>query len=154
LGGKLGRPYEDDPDVVARPRRPLARGGARLVRPEAQRARDRGDARGITRGIDGDDTDRAPSHHFHRMAIDARLPADWTPVRADPSRCLTPQERGVIEALEMERRCATRNGGWENIDASQLRHAQDMTRWLVEQRKGDLARGGGRAGRLGRQAPA
>jgi hypothetical protein len=112
LGGKLGRPYEDDRDVVARPRRPLARGGARLVRPEPQRARDRGDARGITRGIDGDDTDRAPSHHFHRMAIDARLRADWTPVRADPSRYLTPQERGVIEALEMERRCATRNGGW------------------------------------------
>jgi putative chitinase len=135
FGGKLARPYENDPDVVARP----ADGWLVAARYWNERSlsacADRGDARAITRGINGAATDGAPSHHLHRMAIYTRLPADCTPVRPDPYRCLTAQERDVIEALDMERRCAKRNGGWEHIDPSHLRHAQQLKAQLVDLRK-------------------
>jgi len=135
VGAQLKRPFEDDPDLVARPRDGWMTAGRYWVSRDLNRFADRGDAREITRRINGACTDGDPSHFRQRMAIFARLPADCSPVPPDPYRCLMAGEREVVEALDAERRSAKRNGGWDKIDPSHLVHAQALKTQIVELRK-------------------
>jgi predicted chitinase len=134
-GALLNRPYEDDPDLVARPRDGWMVAGRYWVSRDLNRLADRGDAREITRRINGACTDGDPSHFRQRMAIFARLPADCSPVPPDPYRSLKANEREVVEALDAERRSAKRNGGWDKIHPSHLARAQALKAQIVEMRK-------------------
>ena len=123
FGTLLGRPYATKPDLLAKP------ADGWLVAAHYWKDRrlnglaDRGDARGITKGINGKATDGDPSHHLRRMEIFAALPADCSP---DPLRCLTRQEREIAAALEAERRSAQRHGGWDGLDPSHLKNASAL----------------------------
>lgn len=134
-GAMIGRPYEDDPDLVARPADGWLVAARYWKSRNLNAAADRGDARAVTKGINGKATDDAPSHHRQRMAIFARLPADCEPVAPDPYKVLTREERAVVEALDAKLRIAQRNGGWDQVDASHLTTALRLREQLVELRK-------------------
>src|SRR3954452_1977797 len=134
--GKLSRPFERNPDLVAEPRDGWLVAARYWTDKGLNPFADRQDMREITRRINGAATDGPPSHFAQRMAIYNRLPADCTPVRPDPYRILTREERDTAEALEMERRSARRNGGWDKIGPEHLAHATQLKANLVERRKG------------------
>ena len=135
VGGQLKRPYEDDPDLVAKPKDGWLTAGRYWQSRDLNPVADRNDAREVTRRINGACTDGDPSHFVQRMAIFARLPADCSPVRPDPYRCLLPAERELVEALDAERRSAKRNGGWDKIDPSHLANARRLKELITEARK-------------------
>jgi putative chitinase len=120
---KLGRPFEERPELVSKP----ADGWLVAAQYWSDRGlnelADRGEARGITKRINGDDTDGDPSHHLRRMEIFHRLPEDCAP---DPFRILTRAEREVADELESERRSARRHGGWDKLHPSHLERAKKL----------------------------
>src|SRR5829696_5414029 len=85
---------------------------------------------------------RAWGHEPHGRFGDA----GWSIVEdRHPWRVLTDQERKSLADLYRERRIAKRNGGWDKIDASHLRNAEDLKAWLTDRRK-EVWRDGKREG--------
>jgi predicted chitinase len=134
-GELLGRPYKDNPDLVGEPHDGWQVAARYWTEKSLNALADKGDARGITRAINGQATDGPPSHHLDRMAIYARLPADCSPTAPDPYACLIPEERAAVEALDAEARSAQRHGGWDKIDASHLAHATQLRAQIETLRK-------------------
>jgi putative chitinase len=120
FGKLLGRPYATRPDLVGRPADGWLVAAHYWKDRKLNALADRGDARAITKGINGQATDGDPSHHLKRMQIYKALPEDCTP---DPLHVLTRKERELVEALEAERRSAKRHGGWDALDPSHLQNA-------------------------------
>jgi putative chitinase len=123
FGKKLGRPFADKPDLVSEPADGWLVAAQYWSDRGLNKLADRGDARGITRAINGAATDGDPSHHLRRMEIFGKLPENCSP---DPFRVLTREEREIATELEAERRSARRHGGWDKIDASHLKRAKEL----------------------------
>jgi putative chitinase len=134
-GKQLGRPYADNPDLVAKPQDGWLVAARYWSDNNLNALADQGAARAITKAINGAATDGPPSHHLERMAIYAKLPADCAPQPPDPYACLIPEERTAVEALDAEARSAERHGGWEKIDPSHVAHAAQLRAQLETLRK-------------------
>lgn len=75
---------------------------------------------------------RAYGHEPHDRFGDV----GWSIVEGKHPWCvLGDGERGKLADLYAERRIAKRNGGWDKVDPSHLKHARELKDWLVERRK-------------------
>jgi putative chitinase len=92
---------------------------------------DRDDFIGLTRCINGgtNGLDERQRLYGRATAVAARL------VPFDKWGVLSADELEHMNTLAKERRIATRNGGWETVDASHLKRAREAKDWLVERRK-------------------
>ena len=85
---------------------------------------------------------RAYGHEPHDRFGDV----GWSIVEGKhPWRVLGDVERSNLADLFAERRIAKRNGGWDKVDPSHLKHARELKDWLTNRRK-EIWRAGKREG--------
>jgi len=121
----------NDPDMLAKsPYSELASGQWWALH-SCNRFCDRDDFTGLTRCINGgtNGLDERQRLYGRAKQVAAKL------VPFDKWGVLAPDELERMNTLAKERRVASRNGGWEAVDASHLKRAKEAKDWLVERRK-------------------
>ena len=91
---------------------------------------DKGDFVGLTVKINGGKTGLAERQRMYALA--KAVAKDLVP--RDCRAVLSDKERKEIECLELERKVASRGGGWEKVDPSHLKNASRAKDWLKERK--------------------
>jgi putative chitinase len=96
---------------------------------------DRDDFVGLTRRINGGVNGLADRQALYGTA--RKVAKDLVPRDTDTDQwaALTKEERAQMDVLAAERRIAKRNGGWEGVDPSHLKRAQEAKAWLIKRRE-------------------